>query len=73
MVIVKIKEKETIESLLRRFKKHLQRSGVLNLAREKRYYKKDASKNLNRKSAVRREEIRKERDLLRKKGKLDIN
>lgn len=64
---------ERIESMLRRFKKQLQRSNVLILAREKKRFARKKSKNLARKSAIKRTEFRKEREYLRKIGKLDAN
>lgn len=71
MVEVKKRGDERIESMLRRFKKQLQRSGVLVLARSKKRFEKKKSKNLTRKSAIKRSEFRKEKDYLRKIGKLD--
>ena len=67
---VKIKDNENVETMLRRFKKQLLRSGLLNTARKKRFYEKEVSKNLNKKSALKKGELRKERELLKKKGKI---
>lgn len=71
MVEVTKRGDERIESMLRRFKKQLLRSGVLVLARSKKRFEKKKSKNLNRQSAIKRSEFRKEKDYLRKIGKLD--
>ena len=73
MVEVTRRGDERIESMLRRFKKQLQRSGVLILAREKMRFERKKSKNLTRKSAIKRSEFRKEREYLRKIGKIDAN
>jgi len=71
MVEVSKRGEEKVESMLRRFKKQLQRSGILNLARDHMYFEKKKSKGIQRRDAVKRSEIRKEKDLLRKMGKLD--
>lgn len=71
MVKVRRKEHETIEALLRRFKKQLQRSGVLFLARKRRFYEPPKSKKKKREEAKRRAELRKEKEYLRKLGKLN--
>lgn len=39
MVEVKVREGESLEDALRRFKREVEREGVLKLAREKMYYK----------------------------------
>jgi ribosomal protein S21 len=70
-VEVKIKDHETIEALLRRFKKQLQRSGVLYLARKNRYYEPPKNKAKVREEAARRSEIGKEKEHLKKMGKLN--
>ena len=73
MVQVKIKDNETSGALLRRFKKLLQNSGVLNLARAKRYYEPPKNKTKIRKDAARRRKIEQKYRLLRKQGKLNAN
>jgi small subunit ribosomal protein S21 len=71
VVEVKRKEKEKIESLLRRFKKKLLQSGVLLEARKRRFYERPKSKKQLREEAKRRKELRDEKEYLRKIGKLD--
>lgn len=71
MVEVKKKEHETIEALLRRFKKQLQRSGILYLARKKRFYEPPKSKRQKREEAAYRTALQKEKDRLRKLGKIN--
>ncbi len=39
MVEVKVREGESIESALKRFKKEVEKEGILKIAREKMYYK----------------------------------
>ncbi len=70
MAEIKRKRGETFESLLRRFHRKLQQSGKLIQSRKIRYHKRDKSRNMQRESALRRLEIRKEREYLRKIGKL---
>ena len=70
VVQVKIKDNETSEALIRRFKKQLQRSGVLNLAREIRYFQARKNKTKIHKEAARKKDNEKKYKLLRKQGKL---
>jgi ribosomal protein S21 len=70
MVEVQRRDRESLESLIRRFNKRVMQSGMLYVAREMRYFKREKSRNLRRQSAIRSAELRAERDLLRKLGKL---
>lgn len=70
MVDVQRRDRESLESLIRRFNKRVLQSGTLYEARESRYFKRAKSRNLRRQSAIRSAELRAERDLLRKLGKL---
>ena len=70
MVEVKRKEGESFESLLRRFNRKIQQSGVLVRARRVQFYEPRKSRNLMRVSARRRSELAEEREELRKLGKL---
>lgn len=70
MVEVKRKEGESFESLLRRFNRKIQQSGVLIRARKIQFYEPPKSRNLIRESARRRVELQAEREVLRKLGKL---
>jgi len=63
------RENEPFERLFRRFNRKIQESGVLTDAKEKRFFSRTQNRNLRRKSAIRRETIRKARFLeYRKRG-----
>jgi len=68
---VKKKERETTRSLLRRFSRRIQQSGVLIDARKARFLEKDKSKGERRAGALRRAKIGKEKEKLRKMGLLE--
>lgn len=68
---VKKRNGENTRSLLRRFSRRIQQSGVLIRARKARFYEKEKSKRERRDSAVRRETIKKEKDKLKKLGLLE--
>ncbi|TSA44682.1 30S ribosomal protein S21 [bacterium] len=70
MVEVKRKEGESFESMLRRFNRKIQQSGILIRARKIQFYEAPKSRNLARVSARRRAELAEERENLRKMGKL---
>jgi len=65
---VKKQERETPQSLIRRFTKRVQRSGVLLRARQSRYRKRPKSKQMKKRAALRREQLRKEYQRLKKLG-----
>ena len=71
MIEVKKKENESIGSLLRRFSKKVQQSGLLLQARSSRFFEKGKSRTERRKSALRRNKIVVEREKLKKLGKLE--
>ena len=60
---------ERAQSLARRFAKSIQRSGVLYVARQKRFKQRGKSVNMRKRSALRREEMRKKFEETRKMGK----
>ena len=64
------KKGETFESMMRRFSRRVQQSGKLLQAKKIRFHMPTKSRNLTRVSALRREEIKKKRDYLKKVGKL---
>lgn len=66
-------DKETTGSLLRRFSKKVQQSGILIQAKKGRFYKKPKTHRQIQASALRREQIRKERRKLIKMGLLEEN
>jgi small subunit ribosomal protein S21 len=63
MVEVKVREGESIESALKRFKKEVEKEGILKLAREKMYYKspsvlkKEKNAYLKRKAELRKKKL----------------
>ncbi|MCK4891643.1 MAG: 30S ribosomal protein S21 [Candidatus Pacebacteria bacterium] len=71
MIEVKKKDNESTGSLLRRFSKKVQQSGLLLQARSSRFKDKNLSRTERRKSALRRNEITSEKEKLRKLGKLE--
>ncbi len=69
MVEVKRKDNESFESLLRRFNRKIQQSGILVRARKTRFFEPGKSRNLIRVAARRRTQLRVIRDELKKMGK----
>lgn len=70
LVEVSKKENETSQALLRRFKKQLQKSGLLLMVRKKMFRAKPKSKARIRKEVKARKETQQKMDYLRKIGKL---
>ena len=70
MVEVKKKDNENFDSLLRRFSRKVQQSGVLIRARKTRFFQAPKSRNLQKVAARRRSQIRAEKEELKKMGKL---
>jgi ribosomal protein S21 len=68
---VKKKDNESFEALIRRFTRKTIQSGKIIQAKKIRFYQKPISKRAQKAKALRREEIKKEREYLRKIGKLD--
>ena len=71
VVEVKRKEGESPESLIRRFTKRVQSSGILLRAKRGRFYTPKKSKLEQREDAARRTLIQDKKEVLRKIGKLD--
>ncbi len=71
MIEVKKKDRETSESLIKRFSRRIQQSGVLLTARSGRFYEKPKSRRQKRLSAQYRAKVKKEVDKLKKIGKFD--
>lgn len=71
MIKVKRREKENSVSLIRRFTRKVQQSGVLVLARKLRFKERPKSKRKRREEAIKRTEIRGFKEKLRKLGKLE--
>jgi len=72
LVEVKKKDGESFESLLRRFNRKIQQSGVLVRARKIRFYEPTKSRNIQRVNALRRLTNREKREELKKLGKLPV-
>ena len=70
-VEVRRKEKEPVGSLLRRFTRRVQQSGVLLSARRGRFYVKPKNKRQVKASALRREQLRGMRRDMMKAGLLE--
>lgn len=71
MIEVRKKNKETAESLIRRFSRRIQQSAVLVQARKNRFRRDEKSKIEKRQEALYKVKIRKEIDKLKKLGKFD--
>lgn len=67
---VKRKEKENVGSLLRRFTRRVQQSGILLRVRKARFYEKPKTRREKKESALRRRELRQLRKELIKAGQL---
>ncbi len=57
--VVRKDERESLENMIRRFNKKVQQSGVLGVARRKKYFEKPISKREQREIAIRKK-IRKD-------------
>lgn len=68
---VRRKEREPIGSLLRRFTRRVQQSGVLLDARKGRFYQKPKTRRQIKASALRREQLRGQRREMMKMGLLE--
>lgn len=68
---VRKKDRETTGSLLRRFSRRVQQSGVLLHARRSRFFNKAKTKRQMKASALRREQLRHQRAELIKLGLLE--
>jgi hypothetical protein len=71
MIEVKKKDRETSESLIRRFSRRVQQSGVLVKARKTRFRVDEKSKGELRQGAMYRAQVKKVVDRLKKMGKFD--
>lgn len=68
---VKKRERESVQSLLKRFSRRVQQSGILIRTRRARFYISPLTKRQKRLGALRRLENQKEREKLYKLGKLE--
>lgn len=71
MIEVKKRERETPESLIRRFSRRVQQSGTLQRVRKIRFRQEEKSKPKRRDEALYKVKIRKEIARLKKMGKFD--
>lgn len=71
MIEVKKRERETPESLIRRFSRRVQQSGTLRRVRTIRFRQEEKSKPKRREEALYKVKIRKEISRLKKMGKFD--
>jgi len=71
MVQVRKRDNESSDSLVRRFSRKVQQSGILLQARKVRYYQRKKSKKKVRDAAQRRTELQAERERLIKLGEID--
>ena len=71
MIEVKKKDRESSESLIRRFSRRVQQSGVLVRARRVRFRAEEKSKREIRQGAMYKEKVRKVVNKLKKMGKFD--
>ena len=71
MVEVQKKDNEGTESLVRRFSRKVQQSGVLLQARKIRFHTRKKSRRKQREEAQRRTELQTERERLIKLGEID--
>ncbi len=71
MIEVRKKDRETAESLIRRFSRRVQQSGVLIRARKTRFRAEEKSKKEKREEALYKVKIRKQIEKAKKLGKFD--
>ncbi len=69
MVEVKKKDNESFDSLLRRFNRKIQQSGVLIRARRIRFFEAPKSRNLQKVAARRRSQIKAQKEEQKRMGK----
>lgn len=67
---VQKKEKETTQSLVRRFTQRVQKSGILRWVRMTQFYHRPKSNQMKKRAALRREELRKEYQRKKKLGEV---
>jgi len=67
---IKKQERETSQALIYRFSRSVKQSGLLLRARKTRFRQHQKSRQMKKKAALRREELKKEYEKLRKLGKV---
>jgi hypothetical protein len=68
---IRKKEKETSQNLIRRFAKRIQQSGILVQARKNMFKRRQESDEAKKRAALRRVELKKQYQILKKLGKLE--
>ncbi|PIR93101.1 hypothetical protein COT99_02670 [Candidatus Falkowbacteria bacterium CG10_big_fil_rev_8_21_14_0_10_43_10] len=71
MIEIKRKKGESFDGMYRRFVKRVQQSGKIIEAKENQYFKREKNKNAKKKSALVGLSLRKQKEYLRKIGKLE--
>ncbi len=66
---IKKEGRETSQNLVRRFSRRMKQSGILLRARKARFRKRPKSNQMKKRSALRREELKKEYEKMEKLGK----
>lgn len=61
MAIVKVKEGETFESAMRRFKKQCEKAGILSEVRKREHYEKPSVKLKKKRMAARKRALKKQK------------
>ena len=67
---VKKQNKESSQSLIRRFYRRVQKSGILHRARKNRFRNRKKSEQMKKRTALRKEEMRRKYEKLKKLGEL---
>ena len=67
---VQKQDRESTQGLIRRFSQKMRKSGILLEARKKQFRRRGKSSQLEKRAALRREELRKRYEKLKKLGKL---
>lgn len=67
---IKKQNRETVQGLVRRFARRIQQSGILLEARKKRFKARGKSEQMKKRAALRREELRKHYEKLKKMGEI---
>lgn len=70
MIEVKRRDTESVESLMRRFSKKVQQSGLIIRTKKRRFFESPKTKTEQRSDALRRGKIRVRKEYLRKTGQL---
>lgn len=66
----KKQNRESTQSLIRRFSRKMRKSGILLEARKRRFVKREKSQQLKKRTALRRNELQEKYEKLKKLGRL---